>query len=368
MLQSLLRGNSDSVFTVSEKNNVDFYEDEIPDYLALELNRLYENIFSSASKFHIDGRTLNAKTYVRRKAGIVVTVLVFQQNENKVEVINECISLDGNDIELFSKAVFSKYRTVSVIKFNAIKATIKKLMFPYQCFTCLEDIVLKLPDSPEIYLSSLGKSTRQNISHYSKLVQRKFPSFEFKICAAQDLTDVLIHEIIQLSCARIIGKKKVSLHNEENTRKLINLVRKHGFVGVATIEGNVCAGAICSKLGANYFLHVLAHDPNYDRFSLGMLCCYLTIRESIISGGKTFHFLWGRLDYKYRLLGVQFDLQRVVVYRSYLESILNGAYAIRTAYKGVGRIVKNYLMEPGRRGWIISRIAINFEKKVRVFF
>ena len=349
-------------FLESEFQNISFYENEIPDFVASEMDRLYQNIFSSASKFHIDGRAFNATTYVHRREGRTATILVFHLHEHRVNVINECIELSGNDIQCFAKAIFLKYRSVTLITFNAVKASIDKLPYPYQCFTCLEDIVLKLPVSPELYLSSLGKSTRQNISHYSKVVQRCLPSFEFKICAAQDLTDDLIREIIRLSCARIEAKNQVSLHEEENTKKLVQLIYRHGFVGVATIEGRVCAGAICSKLSANYFLHVLAHDPLYDRYSLGTLCCYLTIRASIVSGGKTFHFLWGRMDYKYRLLGVQSDLQRVVVYRSHFQFLLNGAYALSIAFKGVGRLVKHWLLEPGHRDWRISRIAIKLEE------
>ncbi len=354
--------NAASKFLESELQNISFYENEIPDFVASEMDRLYENIFSSVSKFHIDGRALNATTYVHRKEGSTTTILMFQRHKHRVEVINECIELDGNEIQCFAKSIFSKYRDVSFITFYAVRASIDKLSYPYQCFTCLEDLVLKLPVSPELYLSSLGKSTRQNISHYSKVVQRRLPSFSFKICAGKDMTDVLIREIILLSCARIAAKDQVSLHDEESVQKLVQLIHRHGFVGVATIDGRVCAGAICSKLGANYFLHVLAHDPLYDRYSLGTLCCYLTICASIVSGGKTFHFLWGRMDYKYRLLGVQNDLQRVVVYRSYLQFFLHGAYALNIAFKGVGRLVKQWLLEPDHRDWRISKIAIKLEE------
>jgi CelD/BcsL family acetyltransferase involved in cellulose biosynthesis len=166
-------------------------------------------------------------------------------------------------------------------------------------------------------------------------VQRDFASYHFRICSQQELTETLIRDIVSLSNARIAAKDQVSLHDEEKTKQLIKLVQLHGFVGLITIDGRVCAGAICSKLGANYFLHVLAHDPLYDRYSLGTLCCYLTICESIARAGQTFHFLWGRMDYKYRLQGVQCDLQRVVVYRSRQQFFLNAAHALKITFKGL---------------------------------
>lgn len=365
---TLFRGGDAGLFPEHEGQSISFYESEIPDFAASELDRLYENVHSSVSKFHIDGRALNATTYVRRRNGRTKAILVFQRHGRRVEVLNECIALDEVEIQYFAQAIFGKYSCASFITFHAVQASIDKLPYPYQCHTCLEDIVLRLPLSPELYLSSLGKSTRQNISHYLKVAKRGLPSFEFRICPMKELTDDLIREIIRLSCARIAAKEQVSLHDDVNTGKLVQLIFQHGFVGVATIDGKVCGGAICSKLGGSYFLHVLAHDPLYDRYSLGTLCCYLTIREAILSGGKTFHFLWGRMDYKYRLLGVQHDLQRVVVYRSSLQFFLNGHFALEVSFKGIGRKVKHWLLEPGHRDWRIARIAVKAEESARRLF
>jgi hypothetical protein len=355
-------------FPESELNSVSFYENGIPDFLAPEIDGLYENIYSSVSKFQIDGCALNAVTYVYRNEAKITTILVFNQVGRKVEVMNECIRLNENDIQQFSSAIFARYRNVSLIRFNAIQASIDKLAYPYQCHTCLEDIVLDLPVSPALYFNSLGKATRQYIRRYSKVVKRDFPSFQFKILTAEDLTDGLMRAVIDFSSARIASKDQVSLHNEESTQRLIRLIKLHGFVGVILIDGRVCAGAICSKLGVNYSLHVLAHDPSYDNYRLGTICCYLTICESIVGGGRKFHFLWGRFDYKFRLLGVQQDLQRVVVYRSYAQLISNGAYALKILVRGMGRKVKGWLLDPQRRDWRIARFAVKVDESARRLF
>ena len=345
-----------------------FYENEIPSFLASEMDALYENIHSSASKFQIDRRAFNTTTYVHRHEGLITAILVFTQTERKIEVLNECIKLKENDIHDFASAVFSKYPNVSLITFNAIQASIEQLKYPYQCHTCLEDIVLELPVSSDLYLNSLGKSTRQYINRYGKVVKRDFPSFQFKIYRTGELTDAEIREIIGFSNARIAAKDHVSLHNEESTQRLIQLIQLHGFVGVILIDGRVCAGAICSKLGVHYFLHVLAHDPNFDNYRLGTICCYLTICESIADGGRMFHFLWGRFDYKFRLLGMQNDLQRLVVYRSYFQLFLNVPYASKVFVRGIGRMVKGWLSEPERKDWIISRIALKVDEGTRRLF
>jgi hypothetical protein len=355
------------VFQQPESHTFSIYENELPGFVETEMTRLYANIHSSVPKLRADGCADSVTTYVLRKGAIVTAVLVFRWCGNRVEVVNECIKLDDNDIQCFADAIFSTYRSAEVISFYAVEAAVKRISYPYQCFTCLEDIVLKLPASSDAYFNSLGKSTRQNISYYSKLVRRHHASYEFRICGVQELTDALVRNIIHFSNARIAAKNQVSLHDEENTRKLAQLIRLHGFVGVVLIDGRVCAGAICSKLGSNYFLHVLAHDQLYDRYSLGTLCCYLTIRESIANGGQTFHFLWGRMEYKYRLQGVQCDLQRVVVYRSRLQLILNAALAMKTLINGVGRLIKIWLLAPERKDCVVSIAAVKIESSTRRF-
>ena len=364
----LSKGSQASKSVASERSSISFYDNEIPDFLVSELDELYENIHSSASKFHIDGRALNATTYVHRRETRIASILVFNQIGRRVEVINESIKLDENDIQKFANAIFARYPNVSFITFNAVQVSIEKLTYPHQCHTCLEDIVLNLPVSPTLYFNSLGKATRQYIGRYSKVAKRDFPSFHFKICHAQDLTDGLIRDVIEFSNARIASKDHVSLHNEVSTQRLIRLIQLHGFVGIIMIDGRVCAAAICSRLGASYFLHVLAHDPKYDSYRLGTICCYLTICESIAGGGRKFHFLWGRFDYKFRLLGVQQDLQRLVVYRSHAQLALSGVYALKVLLRGLGRTVKSWLLQPGRRDWRISRIAVKVDESARRLF
>lgn len=346
-------------------HGISFYENEIPDFLASEMDVLYENIYSSVSKFQIDASVLNATTYVDRLDGRITAILVFRRIDRTIEVINECIKLGDTEIQKFADAVFARYPQVARITFHAVQASIAALRYPYQCHTCLEDIVLQLPASSDLYFDSLGKSTRQYISRYSKVAKRDLPSFQFKICPPEELTDALLLQIIEFSNARLAAKDRISLHNQENTRRLMRLIYRHGFVGMILIDGRVCAAAMCSRLGANYFLHVLSHDPKYDSYRLGTLCCYLTIDACIAQGGRLFHFLWGRFDYKFRLLGVQQDLQRVAVYRSYVQFFLNGTYAFKLAFKGMGRSAKSWLLEPGRRDWRISRFAIGLDERTR---
>lgn len=343
--------------TDSEEITISFYENEVPAFVETELERLYENIFSSLAKFRIEGTARNASAYVVRKGGKAITVFLFRRKNGKVEVINEVIKIDEVDVCRFAHTIFAAFKAVTVISFHAMQTTIRKLPFPYQRFNCLEDIVLTLPGTSQEYQASLGKNMRTSIKRYMKKLDLNFSSFCYEVYTDEEVSEQHIRDIIRLSSARMAVKNEMSAHSEEKTEQLIRLVRMYGLVGVAMIDGRVCAGVICSRFGANYFMHIIAHDPAYDDYRLGKLCCYLNICECINRGGREFHFLWGRYEYKYRFLGVQRDLDHLAVYRSRAQFLLNGNMVLKNAFKGYGRQAKRWLLDPKRTDSFIGRIA-----------
>ena len=336
---------------------ISVYENEVPPFVETALELLYENIFSSLAKVRLDDKQGNTSTYVVCDEGKVLTIFLFRMENRTVQVLNEVISIDEVDIGRFANTIFSSYASAAVISFHAVQTSIRTLPYHFQRFNCLEDIVLTLPATPQEYFSSLGKSMRASIKRYTKKLGQEFASFFYRVCTSDDVNEQDVRDIVNLSSARMQVKNKVSLHDEKKTEQLIQLVRMHGLVAVATIGGRVCAGVICSRLGANYFMHVIAHDPEYDEFRLGKLCCYRTICECIERGGKEFHFLWGRYEYKYRLLGVQRELDHVAVYRSAAHLLLNGDKVWKNAFRGYGRQLKRWLLAPARADTLIGKLA-----------
>lgn len=151
--------------------------------------------------------------------------------------------------------------------------------------------------------------------------------------------------MVELNRARMIGKSRVSYIDHEETERIIKLVRSRGLVCLMTIDGRICAGVINYRVGENYFLKVIARDPAYNDYRLGMLCCYLGIRECIEKGGKEYHFLWGRYEYKYRLLGIQRDLDHLPIYRSRTQFVLNARRAARIAFNGYAHMANAWLLQ-----------------------
>jgi hypothetical protein len=330
--------------------SISLYENTIPPFVESELERLYRNTFSTLSRFTIYGDITNdTNTYVARENGTAIAVLLFQVSENRVRVLNEQINVDEKEIDRFINYIFATYSSIHVISFRAIRTNLQRLALPYQRFSVSDDIVVTLPDTPDEYLASLGKATRKNIKHHMSRLKRDYPSLRFDVYLTKEISEHHVRSIIELNRARMASKSKESTINHDEERRIIELAKRCGLVSVMTLDGNVCAGAVCLQVDKNYFSVVSGHAFQYDRYRLGMLCFYRTIRESIERGGKEFHFLWGRYEYKYALSGIQNSLDDVIIYRSRLQFFLQGHLALKTALKGYISMGKFWLLDKARQ-------------------
>jgi len=192
--------------------------------------------------------------------------------------------------------VFGSYPSVHAISFPVVQADVRKLPFPHQQFHSTQDIVLDLPSTVDEYMARLGKSTRSYVKRYLNKLRREHPSFSFAVYANEDVSEEHVRAIIGFNKARMSGRNKESYIDEQEERRILELLKLRGFVCVATVDGKVCAGTINTCFGKNYFLQVIAHDPVYDDYGLGTLCCYLTICECIARKGHAYPFLWGQYE------------------------------------------------------------------------
>jgi hypothetical protein len=314
------------------------------------MDRLYQHIHSSYAYHDIYGNiTAETNTYVAQRNGETAVVLLYRIEHGSVRVLNEQLRLQQKEVDRFSHYIFDKHATVDTICFPTIENRIGRLSFPYQQPACTHDIVLTLPESAEAYVNKLGKSTRSYIKRYLNKLKRDYPSMTCNTCDGAQASEQDILAIIALNRARMAEKHKSSYIDDAEAERIIKLVRLCGLVTVVTIDGKVSAGTINCRFGDNYFLQVIAHDPAYDEYRLGTLCCYLTICECIARKGREYHFLWGRYEYKYRLLGVQRDLSHLVIYRSRMRQLLKCGAALKLSYEGYRYRTKDWLEHKARR-------------------
>lgn len=344
---------------------IECYENEVPYFAEMALQQLYGNLFSSLAYGRVYGYLDGASTYVVRKGDAIASVWLFRREGRQIRVLNEGIRLERDEVIRFANHVFAAYSSVCVVRFHAVQAQRWQLPMPCQQYNCLEDTVLALPHDASDYLAGLGKSTRSYIHRYLNKLRRDFPTFRFEALSASQMDPDQLLRVIEFNRSRMQGKGKISRNDEESAQRIIRLAQECGFAGIVTIDDKVCAGTINYRVGDNYFLEVLAHDPLYNDYRLGTLCCYLTVCECIARGGKEYHFLWGQDEYKSRLGGVQRDLDHLVLYRSHLHMLANSGTVARNYKDALERKARLWLRGARRENKLIARVITAALQRLR---
>jgi hypothetical protein len=345
--------------------SVSCYINDVPDFVGEGLEKLYQNFYSSLSHLRKDRKFLNASTYVERIDEKLISLILFERKAEIVTVLNEVIAISDIELERFSHYIFGRFGDVTVIQLRAVAAEMTQVTFPFQRQNYLEDIVIDLPDSTESYLAGLGKNLRRNLRRCRSKLEKSNPSFSFDISENDAVKVQAVRDVVALNRARMLGKDKVPAIDDMEAERLAAQVREGGLVCVGTINGKVCAGAICFRTGNNYFLTVIAHDSMYDVYSMGILCCAQMICECIDRGAEEFHFLWGRYDYKFALNGVQRDLYQVAIYRSKLHFLRHIPLAIPLWWRAKIRQITLRLQELKRTDGVLPRLAFQLIKTIR---
>ncbi len=356
------RGHSNNVIRPhvmdSEEVTVTCHENHVPPFVEKEMERLYESIYSSPKYFRVFHSLENLSTYEVRRNGISIAILLFLRERRQVTVLNEVMRIDDMEIARFVDYIFSRFKAVSLISFRAIETRMQWLHFPCQSYNCCEDVVVSLPSSVAEYVANLGSATRKTIKKYLSRMQRDFPSYEVRVFTNEKIELFTIQEIFGLKKARMRSKNEAFAICDEKIEQIFNLAKICGLVNVILIDGRMCAGSISYRVGAHYFLQINTHDPDYNDYRLGTLSCFVTICECISRNACACHLLWGRSDYKFRLLGVQRDLENLTVYRSKTSLLLHCNRALDLSLQHNVRRIKIWLREKVHQKNSLALIAM----------
>jgi CelD/BcsL family acetyltransferase involved in cellulose biosynthesis len=341
------------------------YENDVPAFIEPELEQLYGSIYASLAQFRIYSDGADTSTYIARRGGQTVAIFLFCLRGNAVHVLNETFRVERSEVACFARHVFASYPEIAIIRFKAVDTDVDRLPYPFQRHNHVEDIVLALPPSAEAYFDMLGKGTRRNFKRHLRQLEERVPGWRYRLAVGRDIDEQAVRTIVELNRKRMAGKCKSSDIDDLETQRIIRLAKECGIVGVIEIDGRVCAGTIGFRAGDNYFLNVLAHDPAYDQYWLGILCCYHTICECIARGGREFHFLWGEYAYKYMLMGVKRDLDNLIVYRSRRHLLLNAEVAVRAWVAGSMRRLRTWLHAQSRSDTLVAKISLGILERMR---
>jgi CelD/BcsL family acetyltransferase involved in cellulose biosynthesis len=184
----------------------------------------------------------------------------------------------------------------------------------------------------------LGKRTRTNLRYYHNKIRRDFDDFSFTVQASEVIDPSNISKIIDLNRKRMRSQKITSVFDTDYEHKIIEFCRAYGVVGFITVKNRIVAGAICYQVGTHCYAHIISHDYDYSKYSIGMVCNLLLIEVLIKRGVQKFHLDTGEMEFKNRLLGVKKTTYNYTVYRNSAYKILGNIIYLRK-YEYVSRLI-----------------------------
>lgn len=321
------------------------YYESVPAFIVPELDRLYCHINCSFSHFRFRRRAEQACTYVASRNGRIVAIFVHTREQQAVQVLNEMVALDAHDIEQFARYIFGRFAAVARISFSVIGKALGRLPYPTRRHGGSEDIVTPLPAGADAYFSSLSSKTRQNLKQRSKTLARDYPRLQFQHFHDGDIDPAHVQALVDLKRRQFRQKGLACGIDAEEAAWIAEQAQSGGLATIALLDGRVCGGSVSLRIGQAYFATLAVYDGEFARYGLGMLCCYLTIREKIGRGAARTHLGWGRNEYKFKLLGVRHDMANLDVYRSRLACLGQADRVLGLAVLSRLRQVKLALLE-----------------------
>jgi hypothetical protein len=169
------------------------------------------------------------------------------------------------------------------------------------------------------------------------------PAVEFVFLENEEITSLHVEKLVELNSLRIEGKNQRPSHTAASIDWLLRVTKKYGVMLIAKQSERICGGVICTKVGSSFFMHIVAHDTEFDDVRMGKVCCYLSICNAINKGGSEYHMLSGEYDYKYKFLGEKQEFERINIYRSDIAVFSMFPFFIKSELKGRGRMIKKAL-------------------------
>lgn len=313
------------------------------------------SIFSSL-RYNFFSAMKDGQFFVLRNVSAVHPMIFFRPVFDRIEILHLYSKFSSLEIHAVCQFFFKMFGHIRSVGFDCIESDRGETGFFSQRYDVSEDFVIDLGASVEGYAIRLGKQLQHDLKRFRKKLSSECGDVRCACVPGAEVAEAVFDDIIGFSVSRMAAKEVASSHTLEKSRRLFELVKKFGFVFVIYVDGTMRAGVICTLYGKDMFMHVLAHDPGFDRFRLGKLACYFSICAAIEQGAERYHLLSGRYEYKLRFLGKPVAFDRVEVYRS-IGSVLCCLERYLTIFVlGNGRRLKHYLKARGVPvpGWLTA--------------
>ena len=245
----------------------------------------------------------------------LIELLIFGISGDASTCFNSLVHIDKSIVKELATNTFEEYANIKKI---IIDASFEEYALKKSILTSkFNDYIINLPPTMEDYYNELGRSTRQHAKNRKSRLLRDYPDVKFITKLGTEIEAEIVEKIIQLNIDRMKHKGKIP--GRDNTDMINNFKysQYYGSVTYIEINGVIVAGCISTVLNKSIYSHIIAHDDNFSKYSIGEVCALHLIQTSIEKGLFTLHSLWGESDLKKRLLAKPHPLFSYLIYRNY---------------------------------------------------
>ena len=343
-----------------------YYENAIPEFVAEAMDDCYGALFSSVSYLRLAGKlSPSTSTYVARAHGAICSIFLFERDGTVLRVLNGTIKTDQQEVGRFADYVFGSMPGIDRIFFPGVHMDKLRVGYPFQRFFAGEDIVVSFSGTAEEYTKKLGKSTQKTLKRHVSQLNAAHPSTCYKIIRGNAIDAQLIGLIAGWNRQRMVDKNKVSAYKDDDVERVIALTANGGMVGTIMTENLVRAGTVCCIVGSSFYLLMTGHDSEYNHFSVGTVCNYWTAMECLRMKCKEINFMGGRVPHKYNLLGKSRRYDFLVIYRSRFAFLRNLKEVVGTAMRGYATEAKYAILDCEHKDSKIAKLVARALKKWR---
>jgi CelD/BcsL family acetyltransferase involved in cellulose biosynthesis len=182
----------------------------------------------------------------------------------------------------------------------------------YEVSCAVEDVSLELdlPPTWEEYLGMLSQKQRHEVRRKLRRI-REAGAVTYRIIEdSGDLPDAidtflkLFRESNADKAAFMTAQRESFFRSLAKAMAQARLLR----LGILELDALPMAVVMCFDYNNRVYLYNSGYDPQYGSLSVGLISKILSIKDSIDRGRRTFDFLKGAEDYKYRLGGREIPL------------------------------------------------------------
>ncbi|MBM4331887.1 MAG: GNAT family N-acetyltransferase [Deltaproteobacteria bacterium] len=176
-------------------------------------------------------------------------------------------------------------------------------------------IYLDLPSNWEDFLERLNAKDRHELRRKMRRIEREAT---FELSGNEDLPSGPEKMEIFFSLNRKSRKDKAEFMTpamESYFREIASRFKERGWLKLSflKVEGQEVAAFFSFDFAGTEYVYNSGYDPQFSRFSPGIILAALCIRRAIEKGMIRFNFLRGREEYKYRLGGKEEKIYRIRV-------------------------------------------------------